>query len=52
MDTSYLASTVQAGGGVMGWGIFFTCIGALGSVADYMPQFLTKVHASSGEHFQ
>ncbi len=66
MDPSCLVSTVQAGGGVMVWGIFCWhtlcplvpiehCLNAtayLSIVADHVHPFMTTVHPSSDAYFQ
>ncbi len=66
MDSSCLVSTVQAGGGVMVWGIFSWhtlgplvpiehCLNAtafLSIVADHVHPFMTTVYPSSDGYFQ
>ncbi len=66
MDLSFLVSMVQAGGGVMVWGIFYWhtlgplvpiehCLNAtayLSIVADHVHHFMTTVHPSFDGYFQ
>ncbi len=66
MDLSFLVSMVQAGGGVMVWGIFYWhtlgplvpiehCLNAtayLSIVADHVNHFMTTVYPSFDGYFQ